>query len=389
MHVVAAAHRSSTPVVNDPASIDPAAWSLAMRTECAALPILRAAKRVGVVLPPDVERSLARAALPEIQRCMDARLQLVELDAICDRIGIDAIVLKSGVAIAEGHEYDLGDVDLLAAEPHARLLAGALEACGYARFDAGDGKRKLTPRDAPNRLSVEIQPNLGSLYAGTGLDEGLARERSVPLASFRRLRCLRPADHLWHVLHHSVVAHPPRQGLIRDLVALVAALERCSESEIDMVRSTASRARAHAALCAMLDHAIALRGGHDVDDPFVEISAARYALADGNFDRWLNAVPRAAPRLYALTLACVDERRILSEVRLLALSGRDVGHSRSPWHFRRLCRVMPRAGAKAGEWAQGAYRWSLLLAAMLFAWRLRSALSGPRALAGHITAANP
>jgi len=89
---------------------------------------------------------------------------------------------------------------------------------------------------------------------------------------------LSAADHLWHILVHTVVSHPYRRGCLRDVVLTAQALRDVAASDLADVRSRIAQ-HAHAApLAALLAMGESLLRGEPAVDQFSSHAAAHYLL---------------------------------------------------------------------------------------------------------------
>jgi hypothetical protein len=246
-------------------------WSTFIRAERCALALLA----LGDALLGDGAALVRRRASVETQRVLSAGAQLHLLAKLARRDGAMAVVLKGGVPLAEGRSgADLVDVDVLAPAPQAEALGAALDAGGFTPYGRTTSHR-LRERAVPNAVQVELHtgvPSIGSAEAFV--------QRAIP-ARLAGLRVPHPADHLWHLLLHSVVQHTGRRGSLRELVVLADALGRCAPEDVAGVQARIARRRDGAALHTQLALAESLRARRPPpDDPFREMAAARYTIAE-------------------------------------------------------------------------------------------------------------
>ncbi|HEX5725188.1 MAG TPA: nucleotidyltransferase family protein [Longimicrobiaceae bacterium] len=251
------------------------AWRLFLRVEDCALP-LRARLGAAEPLAAGVRREVERTAGEEVGRVLAARAELAALGRTARALGVQAVLLKGGVAAAQGELLDLLDVDLLLSPGDARAFAAALDRAGYAAAGADAagpefGVHHLAERRAPNSLPIEIHFDLKGV---DGVDA--FRARAVPLDAAPGLA--RPAadDQLWHLLVHATHHHPARRARIRDLLLIGRAAAECAPEERARVDA---RVRAHPAardLAAVLAAAQALRGSGPPLDPHRRMAAAIY-----------------------------------------------------------------------------------------------------------------
>jgi hypothetical protein len=315
-----AAKRAGAPApsIVSVADVPAAIWRIVLPAECAALPVLRALPERGT-LDPAVHAAAFELSLPEVQRCMTAGAQLREIDALCAQHGLRPVVLKGGMNIARGREIDLGDLDIFLPPGEATRFAELVDSGHYQRAPFLDGPKHLARRLASQRLPLEIHHTL-RVVADRPEDVFAA---TVLIPGFETLRALAPADHAWHVLHHCVEAHPRRQGMLRDVLALGVALDLCDG---DDMRALQARIDAHQRRDRMMDMlriAVEVRAGQVTDGPshrpFDHLAAARYALADRKFERWL----RIGPAVYNAAFTTLDpDTRLVDIARLLWPAGR-------------------------------------------------------------------
>jgi len=254
------------------ASYSSGAWKLFLEAERCALPLQRRLRTDGAIADGPAPL-LEGSATAELQRVLAARAQLREIGELASAHGIQAIVLKGSLSALTGPEpLDLADVDVLLPADGAEPLARDLDRRGY-RAVALPGPAHLAPLARPHGVPVELHftiQDLGDLAA--------LRQRARPLDQWPGLSRLSAADHLWHVLVHTVVSHPYRRGCLRDVLLTAEALRDSSPSDLTDVQSRIAQ-HAHAApLAAMLGLAESLVRGEATVDQFTSHAAAHYLL---------------------------------------------------------------------------------------------------------------
>ncbi|PYP65567.1 MAG: hypothetical protein DMD36_19100, partial [Gemmatimonadetes bacterium] len=215
----------------------PETWDLVLRSERCALPLRsRLARGSPPSLPAGPARVLETRATAELQRVLSVRGQLREIQQLATAHHLQPIVLKGGVAALSGTEpVSIDDLDVLVAGEQAGLLGRLLDERGYRPLSAGSPAH-LPARLAPNAVPVEVHFKIPDLDQTSDLQAG-----AKPFPGFPGLWRLGPADHLWHVLVHSVVTHPYRRGCLRDVVLTSTAVGECSPAELESVASRIAR----------------------------------------------------------------------------------------------------------------------------------------------------
>src|SRR2546425_9139429 len=248
------------------------AWQLFLEAERCALALQRRLRAQGEIAD-GLAPMLQGSATAELQRVLTARAQLLEIGQLARTHGIQAIVLKGSLSALIGPEpLDLADVDVLLPPEGAELLAQLLDARGY-RTAGLPGAAHLAPRSRPQGVPVELHFTIKSLGDVAGL-----RRRARPLEACPGLARLAAADHLWHVLVHTVVSHPYRRGCLRDALLIGEALRDLAPSDLSDVQRRIARHTHGAPLAAMLALAESLVGGRATADPFRNHAAAHYLL---------------------------------------------------------------------------------------------------------------
>ncbi len=248
------------------------AWKLFLEAERCALPLQRRLRSAGETADGPAP-ALEGSATTELQRVLAARAQLVEIGQLASAHGIQAIVLKGSLAALIGPEpLDLADIDVLLPADGAEQLAQLLDARGY-RAAALPGPAHLAPRTRPHGIPVELHFTIQNVADLAGL-----RQRARPMEEWCGLSRLSAADHLWHILVHTVVSHPYRRGCLRDVVLTAQALRDVAASDLADVRSRIAQ-HAHATpLAALLAMGESLLRGEAAVDQFSSHAAAHYLL---------------------------------------------------------------------------------------------------------------
>ena len=246
-----------------------ATWDVFLRTERCALALKTRLVAAGSPVPPQVESAATR----ELQRILSARGQLQRIGQLVTAHDMEAVVLKGGVAaLVSSAPVDLSDVDVLVRAPQAEQLATILDAMGFRGMGLA-GAAHLTPRVTPTAVQVEVHFALNEFE----LDEAVWG-RIRPVNGVAGLWKLGAADHLRHLLMHTVVIHAYRRGALRDVLLIAEALGDCNPAEL---AATEDRVRAHPLsprLHDLLAMARELRDGLPVQDRFRREAAANYVL---------------------------------------------------------------------------------------------------------------
>jgi hypothetical protein len=243
------------------------------RTERCALALKTRLSAAGCAVPDRVRAEIERAATRELQRILSARGQLLRIGQLAAAHGIAAIVLKGGVAaLGSAAPVDLHDVDVLVRPHQAEQLAGLLDADGFHATGPA-GTSHLAQRIAPNAVQIEVHFAIQDIVVSDA-----TWHRARPLQGAPGLSRLGAADHLWHLLVHTVVTHPHRRGALRDVLLAVEALGECGVAE---QRHVEGRIAVHP-LSKQMDGVLAmareLRHGLPVQDRFRREAAANYVL---------------------------------------------------------------------------------------------------------------
>ena len=296
-------HALASDVVTAPPALTQAAWRECLRRERCAAPLK--ARVIGHggrdSLPVELVAVLEDQAARELQRILMARAQLLEIDRVAAAHGLDVIVLKGGVAaLADARAVDLVDVDVLAVEAEARTLVRLLDEAGYA----GEGfssTQHLHSRVRSGQLGVEVHQQLD---VGDPTWSAAVWERAVPIDGTSRLRCMTPADQLWHLLYHVGVQHPDRRGAVRDTVLTSYAIADCDSSALDAVASRIDAMPQRRAMHDLLGMAGELADGQPVRDRFTRMSAAMFVMRRAGPMVPLAGVPVMAVGSWATAMLC-------------------------------------------------------------------------------------
>jgi hypothetical protein len=244
-------------------------WNVFLRTERCALALKARLVAAGWPVPDQIEQAATR----ELQRVLSARGQLQRIARLVSAHGMPAIALKGGVAaLVSPGPVDLTDVDVLVRAPDAERLAALLEGEGF-RATGPAGTAHLAQRIAPNEVHVEVHFGLNEFE----LDEAIwSRARPVDRAA--GLSRLGAADHLWHLLLHTVVIHSYRRGALRDVLLIAEAIGDCDAAALGTVERRVSAHPLSRQLGDQLAMARELRDGLPVEDRFQREAAANYVL---------------------------------------------------------------------------------------------------------------
>ena len=270
----------------------PVAWSVFLRHECCALPIVSRLRADGLLsrFEPAVQESLSVAEASELQRVLAARSIVRDLDAIGEPAGVRFILLKGGALAADPARppVDLGDVDVLTAPESTERAWNALLVNGWSPHASG-----LTPTDevgqrphfAPLRnsrhqLPLELHARFD--YGPSAPDVDLAPE-TTPLGGYRAIDRLVGVRAIAATLRHSVVVHPHRRGHLRDLFLLAELLRELEPDQLQQLERELQEDAERVELLAMLAQARALSRGEALADPDAlrPFVAYKYAVDTG------------------------------------------------------------------------------------------------------------
>ncbi|MEO8334719.1 MAG: nucleotidyltransferase family protein, partial [bacterium] len=323
------------------------AWALFLAAETVAWPL---SQRLGAAVArlPDAPRAeLDRAARLEVQRIMAARVELAVVDRVADGCDVDPVVLKGGVALADGsHGFDLGDLDLLLPADDLERLGHALVVEGFTFHPAMGGC--YTNEGA---LPIELHD---ALEVGYDVPPATATTH-VSFAQFRRLKRLSAPAHVLYMIQHSTTKHALRRGHLRDVLLIGSSLDGCTPAERDeiarAVQASPMRDVYEATLSlARATQGDAVRGAGPIVDAFRRVAAGKYATSV-----WF---PRGSPSLLPLFLDQVphfvasssDARRLV-----LGYLGTDVPPG-SRWYSSSLARVSAPLARALGAAVRTPYR---------------------------------
>ena len=248
-------------------------WKVFLRTERCALALkARLTGARDAVLEP-ARAEIERAATRELQRILSARGQLLRIGRLAAAHAIPAIVLKGGVAaLTSAAPVDLHDVDVLVRPHQAEQLAALLDKEGF--HSTGPATTAHLPqRVSPNGVHIEVHFTIDDIELTDAL-----WNRAGLLDRAAGLSRMGAADHLWHLLVHSVVTHPYRRGSLRDALLIAEALGDCSAAELQQVERLIAGRPLSQPLRDVLAMARQLRDGVPVRDRFRREAAANYVL---------------------------------------------------------------------------------------------------------------
>lgn len=268
-----------------PPEVSAEAWGTFLRTERCALALS------GRAQPPEGPAEvLRRHVLAESRAVLAARGLLHRSAAIARSRGLRLAVLKGGVPLLEGAPgVWLMDIDLLGTPEDAASASEALEADGYHAHGRIAAHRLAAQASAHDTMIMEIHTRVPGV------------EHDVwpgvrPASPGSDLLVLHPADHLRHLLQHSVVQHANRRGRIRDVLLTAHALGRCTPAEVEAVHRSHDRDPLAGALAAHAAMAQAMAGGPPAPDAF-ELTAAGSYVMDWRFGRWKSEGLREMARI--------------------------------------------------------------------------------------------
>jgi hypothetical protein len=335
--------------------VSSAAWTLFLAAEVCAWPLSQRLGASVARLPQDVRAELDRATRLELQRIMAGRAELAVVDRIAEECDAAPVVLKGGVALADGsHGFDLGDLDFLLPSDEMERFGQALAANGFT-VKSKIGGTYL----AEGALPIELHDALDVGYAV----QPAAAIESSPFASFRRLRRLTPAVHVLYMIQHSTTQHALRRGHLRDVVLIGSTLDLCSPADRDEIQRAVQASPMRHLYEATLNFARATqadvsRGPAPPVDEFRRVAAGKYATSV-----WF---PSGSPSLLPLFLDHVphfvasgaDARRLV--MGYLSTSVPDASH----WYSTTLARLSEPLARGVGAAVRTPYR----LMALSTAW---------------------
>jgi len=240
-------------------------WDVFLRTERCALALK--SRLAGT------RHEIEGAATRELQRILSARGQLLRIGQLARAHDIPAIVLKGGVAaLTSATPVDLQDVDVLVRPLQAERFAELLDTEGF-RGTGPAGTAHLAQRIVPNAVQIEVHFALNDVEVTEGM-----WNRARALDGVAGLSRLGAADHVWHLLVHSVLTHPHRRGALRDVLLTAEALVDCQPAELHEVEGRIAIHPLSDMLEAHLAMARELRDGVAIQDRFKREAAANYVL---------------------------------------------------------------------------------------------------------------
>lgn len=263
-------------------------WTLFLAVERCALP-LRETGAFAAGWPVDGGgASVVRQAMRELFRVGVARSQCEEIRLIAREQGWRVVVLKGGRdALEPAGGVDLCDLDLLPSPDCLPAFCAGMSSLGY-RETGGIGAHRLPVLVRPGCLPIEVHTTVPGFESGPDV-----WETAAPREGQEGLWDLRPADRLWHLVHHAVVQHIDRRGSLRDLYVTMQTLRSCPPGEIGEVERRCGADEFSEPLTAFLRMALEMCRGEVPEDPFRLSAAANYILA---------LSPAPPPALHALRL---------------------------------------------------------------------------------------
>jgi hypothetical protein len=304
-------------------------------------------------LPSDARVELDRAARLELQRIMAGRAELAVIDRVADSCGVQPIVLKGGVALADGsHGFDLGDLDLLLPAEDMERFGRALVEHGFTFHPAMGGSYKNE-----GALPIELHD---ALEVGYGV-QSAAETGHVPFARFRRLRRLTPAAHVLYMIQHSTTKHALRRGHLRDVLLIGSTLESCTMAEREEIARAVQMSPMRQIYEATLSFARATqrdgtREPMSAVDEFRRVAAGKYAACVW-FPRGPSLLPLFHDHVLHFVASTGDARRLaLGYLRTEVPEG-------SRWHWSSLARISPPLARGVGAVVRTPYRLVALTAA--------------------------
>lgn len=329
------------------------AWALFLAAETAAWPL---SQRLGASisrLPNDARAELDRAARLELQRIMAGRAELTVIDRVADSCGVEPIVLKGGVALADGsHGFDLGDLDLLLPADEMDRFGRALVEHGFTFHPKLGGSYK-----SKGALPIELHD---ALEVGYGV-QSAAETGHVPFARFRRLRCLTPVGHVLYMIQHSTTKHALRRGHLRDVLLIGSALDGCTAMEREEIARAVQASPMRRIYEATLSFARATQRADTCApapavDEFRRVAAGKYA-ACAWFPHEYSLLPLLHDHVLHFVASTSDARRLA-----VGYLGTEVPEG-SRWHWSSLARVSPPLARGMGAAVRTPYRLMALAAA--------------------------
>ncbi|MEP6733792.1 MAG: hypothetical protein ABJE10_24310 [bacterium] len=322
------------------------AWILFFAAETFAWPLARRLGDSVSLLPADAQTALTNAARLEMQRIMAARAQLDALDHVAALCYVQPIVLKGGVALADGsHGFDLGDLDLMLAPHEVEVFGRALVEHGGYHYNVRKGHYY-----ADGALPIELQDKL---EVGHGVKQ-LSELHTQRLSKYDRLCRLSPMGHVLYMIQHSTTKHALRRGHLRDVLLIGSALDACSTWELSAVESAVHESPMAHVYVPMLEFARATRVGDAPSgvlvDVFRPIAASKYATSV-----WF---PRGSPPLFPLLLDQIPHFvASSSDGWRLAIGYLTTGNpERSHWYWPPLARVSALLARAVGMVIRTPYR---------------------------------
>jgi hypothetical protein len=262
----------------EPSPVPTRSWELFLEAERCAVPLVRriAECEPNETLSTEFRIRITERAEEEARRIESARRQLATAARIGLNWGWPVVALKgTAAAVDEREVLDLADVDILVEPQHAREFAAALDNRGY-RPAGWSTPFHLSARSNGDLIKVEVHDTLDTF--GKPLPESYWK-RLRPVPAIDGVYLLSAADHLLHVLTHVVVSHPGRQGHLRELLLVGAAIEACAGEMTEVYRRIKEHPEKEA-LEEVLRAAQELRSGTAKAEALIRIPALGYAVRE-------------------------------------------------------------------------------------------------------------
>jgi len=334
----------------------PRALWLLFAAEACATPVRARVGSAARRLADEQRTLLERVSAEELQRMLAARMQLALIDRAAAAAGVNPIVLKGGVPVAEGkNSFDLGDVDIFLDDAASSSMARALDDFG------GDGEGSVYFRDG---FHVELHSRLD---VGSGL-RSMARMASRPIRGYARLHRLENVDHVSYIIQHATTHHPHRRSNLRDHLLLADALRDCTARELGELTTRLSANPERTLYLRTLSAGRSLSVGtrSEDDEGTALIAAANYAFGL----RWPESVGPVRQLARGMVAFFFGPASDVGRAIRIYLLGRTT--PRSYWLRHPFARRAPRVAMIMSYFVRTPYRVALLLyaAAVATAFRL-------------------
>ncbi len=260
-------------------NVSPELWELFLAMERCASPLFASltATRSLNQLPEQLRPLLASSATLETEMVLRAVREARILGAAALATGENVVLLKGGVAAVMSAipPLHLSDVDVMAKSSTVVALETPLESSGFERAKNNEPHHIhwIAPK---GRLDVEIH---STLYSDGSPIEPSIWSRVRPVAEIRGLSRLGWADHIIHVLRHSLDQHNDRQVRLRDILLIGWIDSQADESEREFLAANIAELPQSARYSDMLDLARRVRDGRDYHDPFEDETIIHFAAA--------------------------------------------------------------------------------------------------------------